>query len=93
MAKFPPLPDTIYGLFFESGDAFDGDATYQEFVDERGYTATQLRARDLEIWRMATQEAKKVCELQASIQDSEQRAVVAHCCAAAIRALPEPGHE
>lgn len=40
----PPLPETIYGLFYESDDAGDGDGTYQEFVDAPGYSAEQMRA-------------------------------------------------
>lgn len=47
----------------------------------------KLRARDLEIWRMAMEAAAEEAELQSM----PVQARVA--CGRAIRALPEPSHE
>lgn len=44
MGDEPALPETIYGLFCEvPGSISEGDEGYQEFLDEAGYTADQLR--------------------------------------------------
>lgn len=44
MGDEPELPHTIYGLFYEEpGSISEQDEGYQEFLDEAGYTADQLR--------------------------------------------------
>lgn len=41
--ELPPLPETVYGLFYEApGDG--EDEGWQEFVDEPGYTSEKMRA-------------------------------------------------
>ena len=81
MAKFPPLPEP------------DIEGSEPGIGDFSGYTTDQLRARDLEIWRMAMQEAAKACEFNAQRWLHSKGGYAAHECAAAIRALPEPSHE
>ncbi|HEY1129159.1 MAG TPA: hypothetical protein VGF12_07130 [Roseateles sp.] len=40
----PPLPETVYSLFYEDeGDEDHGDEGYQEVLDEPGYTAKEMR--------------------------------------------------
>ena len=93
MAKFPPLPDTPYSLYYEWPDDEDGYGG-SEVIGEDGYTAHQLRARDLEIWRMAMEAAASVCTQ--SDEDGEGPDCWdwhAKDYAAAIRTLPEPVHE
>lgn len=97
MAKFPPLPDTPYSLYYEWPDDEDGYGG-SEVIGEDGYTAHQLRARDLEIWRMAMEAAADVCEQLAwpgrnhsdYIQGQND---LSDKAATAIRALPEPSHQ
>ena len=81
MAKFPPLPEP------------DIEGSEPGIGDFSGYTATQLRARDLEIWRMAMEEAAAHCNKVGIRAFSPMQDDGARECAAAIRALPEPGHE
>lgn len=85
MAKFPPLPRPAAHIDL-------GDDSEDVFTD------TQLRARDLEIWRMAMEAAANACEQLAwpgrnhsdYIQGQNDQSDKA---ATAIRALPEPSHD
>jgi len=54
------------------------------------YTADQMHAYARAAVQAEREAAAKLCELQASIQDKELGCVVAHCCAAAIRARSTP---
>ena len=88
MAKFPPLPEPVDLLQV----MWCGDREFLRPVGDY-VTTDQLRARDLEVWRMAMQEAAKACEFNAQRWLHSKGGYAAHECAAAIRALPEPGHE
>ena len=100
MAKFPPLPETDLAeihnpntrenAISETGVAYWG-SNWREV--RKLYTAAQLRARDLEIWRMAMEEAAAHCIKVGIRAFSPMQDDGARECAAAIRALPEPGHE
>lgn len=80
MAKFPPLPEPD-GIIVVGTRAL------------HGFTATQLRARDLEIWRLAMEEAASHCIKVGIRAFSPMQDDGARECAAAIRAIPTPGHE
>ena len=82
MAKFPPLPEP---------DTHCWDDDTQK--DCWSHSPNQLRARDLEIWRMAMEEAAAHCIKVGIRAFSPMQDDGARECAAAIRALPEPGHE
>ena len=81
MAKFPPLPEP---------DTHCWDDDTQK--DCWSHSPNQLRARDLEIWRMAMEEAAKACD---SFGESLDPHKWPSCVAASefIRALPEPSHD
>lgn len=87
MAKFPPLPEP---------DTHCWDDDTQK--DCWSHSPNQLRARDLEIWRMVLEAAADVCEQLAwpgrnhsdYIQGQND---LSDKAATAIRALPEPVHE
>lgn len=58
MGDEPELPHTIYGLFYEEpGSISEQDEGYQEFLDEAGYTADQLRtyAKQYAQWHTTAQ--------------------------------------
>ena len=85
MAKFPPLPEPeALGMDFDKG--WDGVRAY-------GFTAEQMRARDLEIWRMAMEAAAAECASRAVRMATDLQERGARECEHAIRALPEPSHQ
>ena len=94
MAKFPPLPEPYAINVIE----YSGIAITKT-EEEALFTADQLLAYALEIWRMAMEAAATTCD------DKERRkweilrgggqleGIGPLDCAAAIRSLPEPSHE
>ena len=100
MAKLPPLPETDLAeihnpntrenAISETGVAYWG-SNWREV--RKLYTATQLRARDLEIWRMAMEAAAAECASRSVRMATDLQERGARECESGIRALPEPSHE
>lgn len=77
MAKFPPLPA-------------HPDCHVMRWTESE---LRAIRARDLEIWRMAMEAAAAECASRAVRMATDLQERGARECEHAIRALPEPGHE
>jgi hypothetical protein len=66
--NLPPLPETVYGLFYEA-QASDDDEGYQELLDEPAYTADQMRTYARAAIEANTPAAPELCDPSCSTYD------------------------